>query len=264
MNTYKDLLDSYIKNSGLTLEEISNKCKEKYDLKIHPTYIGKLRNGSRPPASYEATAILAKVLNGDPLLLLSYGREEISGQQQKEIELALERIYPEASKKEIHEKEFTLTKMWGDKALREAGINVDNIDYEHPIIITVPILGKIPAGTPVPTIENVIEFTSIPNPGNYKEEDLFILIVAGDSMTGSRIYEGDKVLVKLQPDVENGEIAVVNVNGYDATLKKVKKLENGQTWLFSTNEKYEPILINDENARIIGKVIQVMFEPKWF
>jgi repressor LexA len=128
-------------------------------------------------------------------------------------------------------------------------------------LIRVPTLGYIAAGAPILAEEHVIEQNEIVNPGNYAEGELFILLVKGDSMTGSRIFPNDKVLVKIQPEVENGEIAVVNVDGENATLKKVKKYENGSVWLISTNEKYAPIPLSNEKARIIGKVIQVIFEP---
>lgn len=128
-------------------------------------------------------------------------------------------------------------------------------------ILRVPLLGKIAAGQPILTDEYIEEWVEIPNTWNLKQNDVILLEVKGDSMTGSRIYEGDKVVVKLQPDVENGEIAVVNVNGEEATLKKVKKVGN-QVILFPDNPLYDPIFISDENARIIGKVIQVIFEPK--
>lgn len=135
-----------------------------------------------------------------------------------------------------------------------------NIEY-NPKMMKIPVLGHISAGKPILAEEHIEEYTSVPNTGNYKQSDLFMLKVKGDSMTGSRIYEGDRVLVKMQPEVENGEIAVVNVNGYEATLKKVRKMENGQTLLMPSNENYDPILVDSENARIIGKVIQVIFEP---
>lgn len=128
-------------------------------------------------------------------------------------------------------------------------------------VLNVPVLGKIPAGEPIFAEENIIEWAIIPNPGNYKEGDMFVLIVEGDSMIGSRIYPGDRVLVRVQPDVESGEIAVVNVNGYDATLKRVKKTESGEVILYPDNPKYEPIFLRDTRARICGKVIQVMFDP---
>ncbi|WP_051291306.1 transcriptional repressor LexA [Fictibacillus gelatini] len=127
--------------------------------------------------------------------------------------------------------------------------------------IRLPVLGYIAAGQPILANEHIEEWTEIPNLWNLKEGQVFILRVKGDSMIGSRIYDGDRVVVKIQPDVENGEIAVVNVNGDEATLKRVKKTPTGQVILYPDNPNYEPILINNEKARIIGKVIQVMFEP---
>lgn len=150
---------------------------------------------------------------------------------------------------EEYKQEFTLNKT--DETL---------VEYNPPMM-KIPVLGHISAGKPILAEEHIEEYTSVPNTGNYKQDDLFMLKVKGDSMTGSRIYEGDRVLVKMQPEVENGEIAVVNVNGYEATLKKVRKMENGQTLLMPSNENYDPILVDSENARIIGKVIQVIFEP---
>ncbi|MEH7093979.1 transcriptional repressor LexA [Neobacillus vireti] len=128
-------------------------------------------------------------------------------------------------------------------------------------ILTVPVLGYIAAGQPILAQEHIEDWIEIPNMWNLKTSEVLVLKVKGDSMIGSRIYEGDKVVVKIQPDVENGEIAVVNINGDEATLKKVKKTESGQVILWPDNPKYEPTFVNNENARIIGKVIQVMFEP---
>jgi SOS regulatory protein LexA len=141
-----------------------------------------------------------------------------------------------------------------------ASLTVDDLQKVDNVL-RIPVLGHIAAGLPILAQEHIESYVDIVNPNNFKESELFILIVKGDSMTGSRIYEGDKVVVKIQPDVENGEIAVVNVNGDEATLKKVKKYEDGSVWLISTNEKYAPIPLNHSKARVIGKVIQVIFEP---
>lgn len=129
-------------------------------------------------------------------------------------------------------------------------------------VLTVPLLGCIAAGQPILADDHIEEWVDIPNMWNLKQGEVFVLRVKGDSMIGSRIFEGDRVIVKIQQEVENGEIAVVNVNGDEATLKRVKKTENGQVILYPDNPRYEPIFIVDEKARIIGKVIQVMFEPK--
>lgn len=136
------------------------------------------------------------------------------------------------------------------------------IDSDNRVsVLRVPVLGYIAAGQPILAQEHIEEWTEIPNMWSLKEKEVIVLKVKGDSMIGSRIFEGDKVVVKLQSDVENGEIAVVNVNGDEATLKRVKKTENGQVILYPDNPRYEPTFVNNEQARIIGKVIQVIFEP---
>ena len=80
-------------------------------------------------------------------------------------------------------------------------------------------------------------------------------------MTGAGIDDGDIVLVRRQPDVESGEIAVVSL-GDEATLKRVyKHPEKGIIELRPANPAYESIILlpdDAENARILGKVIVVM------
>lgn len=125
--------------------------------------------------------------------------------------------------------------------------------------IKIPVLGKIPAGIPVEAIENIIDYVDVPE-NEVKNGSYFYLQVEGDSMIGSRIHDGDRVLVKRQKDIESGEIAVVRVNSHDATLKRVKKAD-GQVILYPDNPAYEPIIIKEEGAEFIGKVIKVEFDP---
>ena len=107
--------------------------------------------------------------------------------------------------------------------------------------------------------ENILCFVETPEE-QVKYGDYFYLQVKGDSMTGSRIYEGDLVLVRKQPEVENGEIAVVRTNESEATLKRVKYVD-GTYVLYPDNPKYSPVIIKSDNAQIIGKVIKVEFDP---
>lgn len=132
--------------------------------------------------------------------------------------------------------------------------------YNANSFLKIPVLGTVAAGVPIYQNEDISEYISVVNKWNYKYDDLFALKVKGDSMINSRIFDGDMILVKVQNDVENGEIAVVSVNGEEATLKRVKKI-NGKVILYPDNPNYEPIFIDNENAKIIGKVIQVIFEP---
>lgn len=267
---YADYLKEKIKESGKTLEQISKELKL-LGHDMHPTYISKLRLGSRLPPSPIKTAALAKVLDADPDYFLALHKKSVSAEQGKEFTEALEFIYPNLSPYEMAEKELILTQIWREKAMEDLELyNIEkekvkeefDVTLNYPDILLLPVLGKIPAGDPIEQLENLVEYKQVPNPGKYKENELFILNVTGDSMIGSRIFEGDQVLVWKTPEVNNGDIAVVNVNGEDATLKRVKKTDSGQYILYPDNPKYEPIIINNERARIIGKVVQVMFEPK--
>ena len=81
-------------------------------------------------------------------------------------------------------------------------------------------------------------------------------------MINARIQDGDYVLIKQQPNVEHGEIAAVRLNGFDATLKRVKKIDN-QIILYPENLNYDPIFIKkNDQIEIIGKVVEVIFEPQ--
>lgn len=85
----------------------------------------------------------------------------------------------------------------------------------------IPVLGVIPAGTPIEAVEDILDYEDISEDmarrGNY-----FALKVRGDSMLPT-VKDGDVVIVRQQEDAESGQICVVMINGYDATLKEIKK-----------------------------------------
>lgn len=121
----------------------------------------------------------------------------------------------------------------------------------------VPLLGKISAGTANEAINLNDGYVCI----DKRLDADFALIVKGDSMIGARIYPGDIIYVKQQSYVENGQIAVVRVNHEDFTLKRVRTI-NDEVMLIAENPQYKPIIVNNEDAGIIGKVVKVEFEPK--
>jgi len=130
--------------------------------------------------------------------------------------------------------------------------------WPRPPEVLVPVLGVIRAGEPLYAEQQILDLQPIPEElartGQY-----FFLLVRGDSMA-PQIRDGMKVLVRVQPDVDNGEIAVVMVNAEEASLKRVYKV-GGQLVLKADNPAYAPILVGPEEARIIGKVVEVRFEP---
>ncbi|MFV0398461.1 MAG: LexA family protein, partial [Bacteroidales bacterium] len=119
-----------------------------------------------------------------------------------------------------------------------------------------PVLGHVHAGIPIEAIENILDYEEI-SPAMASTGEYFALRIAGSSME-PRICDGDVVIVRKQSDIESGEVAIVMVNGCDATCKKVVKHENGLS-LVSFNAVYEPkFFTNDEilsmPITILGRV----------
>ena len=123
---------------------------------------------------------------------------------------------------------------------------------------TIPVLGSVPAGIPIEAIQDIIDYEEI-DAATAAKGEYFALQVKGSSME-PRIREGDIVIVRKQDDVESGEIAIVMVNGDNATIKRLLKYEDGIR-LITTNPAYEPLYFtNDEilekPVKVIGKVIE--------
>ncbi len=123
---------------------------------------------------------------------------------------------------------------------------------------TIPVLGSVPAGVPIEAIQDIIDYEEI-DAATAAKGEYFALQVKGSSME-PRICEGDIVIVRKQDDVESGEIAIVMVNGDNATIKRLLKYEDGIR-LMPTNPAYEPLYFtNDEilekPVKVIGKVIE--------
>ena len=115
-----------------------------------------------------------------------------------------------------------------------------------------PLLGDIACGAPIEAQEEID--TYIEANGSIHAD--FCLRAKGDSMIDARIMDGDIVFVRAQPDVENGEIAVVLIDG-EATLKKVYKYAD-RLVLMPANPDYSPLVyLPDElgDLRILGKAV---------
>lgn len=115
-----------------------------------------------------------------------------------------------------------------------------------------PLLGTIACGEPILADENIEEY--IETPDNIRAT--FCLRCKGDSMINARIYDGDIVYIREQPDVENGEIGAVIIND-EATLKRIYKYKN-KIVLQPENTAYEPLVyVNEEldTIRILGKAV---------
>ena len=125
--------------------------------------------------------------------------------------------------------------------------------------IRIPVLGDVAAGIPIEAITDIIDYEEIPV-SMAKSGDYFGLRVKGKSME-PQILEGDVVIVRKQHDVESNDIAVVLVNGDSATVKRVKKREDGIV-LIPFNPLYDPMYYSTDEisslpVSIIGKVVEL-------
>jgi len=126
-------------------------------------------------------------------------------------------------------------------------------DGEPAEMASVPMLGRIPAGDPIPVDGEVEEVFMLPR-RLVGEGVLFLLKVCGDSMTGAAIRDGDWAVVRQQPAAEDGEIVAAMIDN-EATIKRLKRMD-GFPWLVPENHDYVPIPGN--GASILGKVVAVL------
>lgn len=119
--------------------------------------------------------------------------------------------------------------------------------------VHIPVIGKVTAGQPITAVENIDEYLPLPE-RIISDDNVFILHVVGESMINAGIYDGDMVIVKQQPNAENGDIVVAMTDEDEATVKRFFK-EKDHIRLQPENPTMEPIVL--DNVTILGKVIAV-------
>ena len=119
-------------------------------------------------------------------------------------------------------------------------------------IVSVPLLGKVTAGSPIEAIEMPNEFFSLPTYLIPKHKEVFTLEVSGDSMINAGIFDGDIIIVERCNTAKNGEKVVAMNDENEVTLKTFYK-ENGYFRLQPENDFMNPIILN--KVTILGKAI---------
>ncbi|PAV29371.1 repressor LexA [Virgibacillus profundi] len=115
-----------------------------------------------------------------------------------------------------------------------------------------PVIGKVTAGLPITAVENIEEFIPLPVSSAGPDDNLFVLIIDGESMIEAGILDGDMVIVKQQNTAENGDIVVAMTEENEATVKRFFK-EKDHIRLQPENATMEPLIY--QNVTILGKVI---------
>lgn len=142
-------------------------------------------------------------------------------------------------------------------------LNVNNSDLlenkqasSTPLPHRIPILGQIAAGLPLYAAEQIEGYTYTERNGG---AEYFALKVKGDSMTAAGIKDGDTITVRRQPEVDNGDIAVVLVNKEDATVKRFKQDGNTVQLIpqsFNPEHQIQIYDLKTTDIEIIGKVVE--------
>lgn len=127
----------------------------------------------------------------------------------------------------------------------------------------IPVVGIIRAGEPVLAEQNIIGLVELPSEFINVGGEYFGLRIVGNSMNLSRINEGDIVIVRKQNYVENGEVAIVLVNGEDATVKKFYQAETIVTLVpNSSDPTYAPKTydLRKDPIAVLGKVVKAIID----
>ena len=169
---------------------------------------------------------------------------------------AIECGFNKRTKKPTQAKTVTLQKI-----ADAAGVPLSHITGEIGTnSIKIPVLGQVAAGIPIESITDILDYEEIPAHMAQDGSEFFALQLKGDSME-PRMKSGDVVIVRKQETCDSGDIAIVCVNGDEATCKKVLKQSDG-ILLMPFNSAYSPTFYSNEQienlpVRIFGKVMEL-------
>jgi repressor LexA len=119
----------------------------------------------------------------------------------------------------------------------------------------IPLVGDVAAGTGVLAAEHVEELVPVPEDLT-GDGELFMLRVRGESMIDAGIFDGDFVVVRVQPSADNGDIVVAGIPGEEATVKTFLRKRN-KIVLRPANETMQDLVFDADDVRIYGKVVML-------
>lgn len=127
-------------------------------------------------------------------------------------------------------------------------------DYARPV--SIPVMGRIAAGTPIEAIQNHSHTIAVP-PEMLGAGEHYALEVRGDSMIDAGIFDGDTVLIKKQESASTGEIIVALVDDEEATLKRLRRKGNTIA-LEAANPAYETRIFPPDRVKVQGRLVGLL------
>lgn len=127
----------------------------------------------------------------------------------------------------------------------------------HPEVsfASIPVIGRVAAGSPIEAIEHVEDFIYLPAQELGPAGGFYALRVRGESMIEDHICDGDIVVIKAQETASEGQVVVAMLEDGTATLKRYYREPNGWVRLQPANSSMAPIVVPD--VRIRGIVVSV-------
>lgn len=127
-------------------------------------------------------------------------------------------------------------------------------DYARPI--SIPVMGRIAAGTPIEAIQTHSHTIAVP-PEMLGAGEHYALEVRGDSMIDAGIFDGDTVLIRKQDTAGTGEIIVALVDDEEATLKRLRRKGNTIA-LEAANPAYETRIFGPDRVKVQGRLVGLL------
>lgn len=127
-------------------------------------------------------------------------------------------------------------------------------DYVRPV--SIPVMGRIAAGTPISAIEQHTHTIQVP-PEMLGSGEHYALEVRGDSMIEAGIFDGDTVVIKKQDQASTGEIIVALVDDEEATLKRLRRKGNTVA-LEAANPAYETRIFPPDRVKVQGRLVGLL------
>ena len=128
-----------------------------------------------------------------------------------------------------------------------------SLDDDSGRAVTVPVMGRIAAGTPISAIQEHSHSIAVP-PDLLSNGEHYALEVRGDSMIEAGILDGDTVIIKNQQAADNGDIVVALVDEEEATLKRLRR-KGASVALEAANPAYETRIFGPDRVKVQGKLV---------
>lgn len=123
-------------------------------------------------------------------------------------------------------------------------------------MVQLPLVGTVRAGKPILAVENIERYIPVASMFLSRTKEYFVLRITGDSMD-REFKEGTLVVIEKTNEIEDGNIAVVGINGSEATIKKVQFTDDGVVlYPMSNNPIHQPKFyhIEKDEVHILGKL----------